>query len=89
MLLLRNMFHLYIVTKCYRLCKHEDDLCFQRNASLHRTPAQSPNTAQEAKTRRAQTSSRPLPPLLLSQPGEKMVSSIDASNVGAMVTRTG
>ena len=65
MLLLRNMFHLYIVTKCYRLCKHEDDLCFQRNASLHLTPAKSPSTAQEAKTR---TSSRPRLPLLLSQP---------------------
>ena len=62
MLLLRNMFHLYIVTKCYRLCKHEDDLCFQCNASLHLTPAQSPNTAQEAKTRRAQTSSCPRTP---------------------------
>ena len=38
MLLLRNMLHLYIVTKCCRLCKHEDDLCFQCNASLPRPP---------------------------------------------------
>ena len=69
MLLLRNMFHLYIVTKCYRLCKHEDDLCFQCNASLHRTAVHLHRVQTQLKKQKHAEPERPAVPVyLLCQP---------------------